>query len=78
MDCDVQQESMDFIFMKDKYETETVSTEAYAACVSDLETKVLEETVFFDMARENAISSIEALVCPWLEQLDEEYDISIK
>ena len=74
----VKQETMDFIFIKDKYETETVLTEAYSVCLSDLETKVLAETSLFDMAKENAVSSIEALICPWVEQVDGEYTVSIK
>lgn len=70
--------TLDYIFVKKKYETETVSQEAYKACVSDLESKSKKETMLLSMARENAISAMSALIEPWVNQIDKEYKVVIK
>ena len=66
---------MDYIFVKDKYETETVSKEAYSLCTADLERSANEQESLLVLARENARSTLEALLNPWLESLDDEYQI---
>ncbi|MCI6242416.1 MAG: DUF4230 domain-containing protein [Agathobacter sp.] len=68
---------MDFIFEKKKYDTETVSQEAYKACLKDLENKANENTLL-SMAKENAVNAITALVSPWVEQMNDEYTIEVK
>lgn len=69
---------LDFMFMKDKYETETVSKEAYKASIEDLQNKAEKEESLLSMAKENAISTVEALVKPWVEQMDNKYIVIIK
>lgn len=75
---DVDMAKMDFIFEKSKYETETVSQEAYKACLEDLEKRANSEDDLLSMAKENAVDSITALITPWVEQIDEEYSVKIK
>ncbi len=75
---DVDMAKMDFIFEKSKYETETVSQEAYKACLEDLEKRANSEDDLLSMAKENAVDSITALITPWIEQIDEEYSVKIK
>ncbi len=75
---DVDIAKMDFIFEKSKYETETVSQEAYKACLEDLEKRANSEDDLLSMAKENAVDSITALITPWVEQIDEEYSVKIK
>lgn len=77
-DVNVNMGTLDYIFMKDKYETETVSQEAYKACKQDLQNRVENETDLHKMAKENAIQSIEALFTPWIQQVDEEYEVEVK
>lgn len=69
--------TMEYIFIKEKYETETVSQEAYKASKQDLEKRVSQETQLQKMAKENAIASIKALFAPWIEQIDEEYTVEV-
>lgn len=76
-DVNVNMGTMEYIFVKDKYETETVSQEAYKASKQDLEKRVNEETELHEMAKENAIASVKALFTPWIEQIDEEYTIEV-
>ena len=78
IDCSVDQETMEFIFIKEKYETESVLVEAYKLCKEDLEEKVVESNSLFELAKENAVSSIEALLLPWIEQVDEEYVVTVE
>lgn len=75
---DVDMGTMEFIFEKDKYETETVTQEAYKACRADLEKKATGESTLLSMAKDNAIDAITALISPWVEQLDEEYTVEVK
>ena len=70
--------SMEFIFENKKYETETVSQEAYTASVADLEKKARAETTLLSMAKANAIDAMTALITPWVEQVKEEYTVEIR
>lgn len=70
--------TMDYIFTKDKYETETISQEAYKLCKADLKKRIEDEELLKHTARENAISSVEALFKPWIETVDKEYKVIIK
>ncbi|MBQ7924686.1 MAG: DUF4230 domain-containing protein [Lachnospiraceae bacterium] len=77
-ECAVVDESLDFIFEKSKYETETVFMEAEKYCKTDLETKVQAESSLYEIAKENAIASIKALVLPWMEQVAEQYVVTVQ
>lgn len=70
--------TLEFIFKDKKYETETVSQEAYKECIKDIQAKASQEKELLTMAKENALSTIEALIKPWVEQLDQEYTVEIK
>lgn len=70
--------TMDYIFTKDKYETETISQEAYKLCKADLKKRVESEKLLKETAKENAISSVEALFKPWIETVDKEYQVIVK
>lgn len=70
--------TMDYIFTKDKYETETISQEAYKLCKADLKNRIEDEELLKNTAKENAISSVEALFKPWIETVDKEYQVIIK
>ncbi len=77
-DIIVDIESLDFIFTKDKYNTQTELQAAYKLCVADLESKVGNENALFVMAKENARLTVEALIAPWIKQVDDEYFVEIK
>lgn len=77
-DTYVNMGTMDYIFMKDKYETETVSQEAYKACKKDLENRIKNETEFIEMAKTNATETVKALFTPWIHQVDEEYEVEVR
>ena len=69
---------MDYIFENKKYETETVSQEAYELCKTDLARREAKENDLMTLAKENAVTAVEALVDPWVQQIDGEYKVNIK
>lgn len=69
--------TMEYIFTKNRYETEDISQEAYKLCKDDLKERIEKENVLHDTARENAISSVEALFKPWIDAIDSTYTVEI-
>ncbi len=76
LDTVVDSGKLQYIFENDKYDNETVFSEAYSACQKDLDSRAASEKTLLDLANENAKQVIEALVMPWVEQIDEGYVIS--
>jgi preprotein translocase subunit SecF len=70
--------SLDYIFIKSKYNKETVSQEAYLASQNDLESRANDTVELEQMAKDNAVASVQALIQPWLDQLDEGYTVDIQ
>ena len=77
-DTNVDMGSMEYIFTDEEYNTETVSQEAYKASKSDLKKKADKETKLLSMAKDNAKNSVEALINPWVKQINKEYTVEIK
>lgn len=69
--------SLDYMFEKKKYETETISQEAYTLCTDDLKQKTENEEQFLEMAKDNAANCVKALIEPWVEQVNDEYVVTI-
>ena len=76
-DLTVDMGTLDCIFVKEKYNTEEVSEEAYAASKADLQKRIEEDNELFDLAKKNTIESVKALFVPWIEQVDEEYIVEV-
>lgn len=70
--------SMEFIFHKARYETETISQEAYQACLADLKREAAQQGQLLATARENAVAAVEALLSPWVKQYDGQYTVTIQ
>ena len=77
-DVKVNMGTMEFIFVQRKGEKEDVSQEAYKLCNKDLKERIQKESLILDSARQNTISSMEALFKPWIENLDNSYTVEIK
>ncbi len=76
-DINVDIASLDYIFMDDKANTETVSEQAYEKCIEDVTSEVDTEDAIYELAKENAQNIIEALIKPFINQLDAEYKLEI-
>lgn len=76
-DINVDIASLDYIFMDDKSNTETVSEQAYKKCIEDVTNEINTEDAIYELAKENAQNVIEALIKPFINQLDAEYKLEI-
>lgn len=63
---EVNEGSMDYIFLKSKYDTETTFAEALNACKKDLLEELKENSTFIETGKESARDTILALMEPFL------------
>lgn len=77
LDVNVDIASLDYMFVDDKANTATVSEQAYKKCLEDVENESKEESAIYELADQNAHNVIEALLSPFVEQADEEYQLQI-
>ena len=77
-DVDVDIASLDYIFMNNKANTQTVSEQAYKKCLKDVTKESNSTDEIYESARQNARNIVEALISPFVEQLDSEYKLEIK
>ena len=75
---DVDVASLDYIFMNDKANTSTVTGQAYKKCLEDVENKSSSEDAIYRLAGENAKDVMTALIHPFIEQLDDDYELTVK
>ena len=76
--ADVDENSLDYIFLKNSYETETIYAEAYNNCVKDLNNKAYNNDSLKKLAYENAVETIQALFKPWEQQLPKGYTVEYR
>ena len=77
-DINVDITSLDYIFIDDDANTETVSEQAYKKCIEDVTKETKTEDAIYKLAEENTKNVIQALINPFVTQLDEEYQLVIK
>ena len=76
-DSDVDIASLDYIFVNEKANNETVTQKAYEVCKEDVNNECSQEDAIYDLAQQNAKNVIEALIKPFVNQMDEEYVLVI-
>lgn len=76
-DVNVDIASLDYIFLNDDANIETVSAQAYQKCIEDVTNEVNGEKAVYELAQENARNIIEALIKPFICQIDAEYKLEI-
>ena len=69
--------SMDFIFYNSQKNESTVTQEAFKACNADVEEESEKQEAICELAKQNAVNVITALVQPIVAQADEEYQLSV-
>lgn len=69
--------SLDYIFMNEKANTSAVSQEAFKACEADVKQESEQQEAIFELAEQNAKNILSALITPFVEQLDAEYELTI-
>lgn len=70
--------SLDYIFQNKRANTSTVSEQAYKACIADVTEESEKEAAIYDFAEQNAKNIMKALVSPFIEQIDPDYESEIK
>ncbi len=76
-DINVDITSLDYIFENEKANISTVSEEAYKKCIEDVTVESNKENEIYELAKQNAKNIIEALISPFVEQFDNEYQLQI-
>lgn len=78
-DVYVDSGSLDYIFNSSKYNSETVSSEAYNAAYNDLQKKAAQDQSIIEAATDNAKVVEKELVEPWVNQADpdRQYDVEV-
>lgn len=70
--------TMEYIFQKEKYNTETVAEEAYRYAKQDLADKVSKDADLEACATEAAKAAERALIEPWVNQIDADKTYTVK
>ncbi len=70
--------TLDYIFVDDSANTETVSEEAYEACIEDVTQESSVQDDLFILAEQNAKNIIQAITVPLLEAGEETYSLIIE
>lgn len=76
-DVNVDITTLDYIFENEKANTSTVVEEAYKKCIEDVTNESGNTEAIYDLAEQNARNIVEALIRPFMEQLDEAYQLQI-
>ena len=78
MDANVDVSSLDFMFNNKKADTSGVTERAYKACQEDADRECSRCEAILELARENAVNTVEALTRPLVEQLYPEYTLVVE
>lgn len=70
--------SLDFIFYNEKADGSTISQQAFKVCEADVKKESKEQEAILELAQQNAVNVVTALVRPIIEQLDSSYTLSVK
>lgn len=77
-DTIVEAGTLDFIFEKEKYDTDETYNEAYQKCQNDLDQKAKSETDLLKTAQDNTEQVIKALTTPWIDQVYPDYKMEFQ
>ena len=69
--------TLEYIFEDDKYNNEKTFKKAYAKCQEDLDKRAESETKLLELAKDNAKQVVEAMIEPWVKQINDEYNVEI-
>ena len=78
IDVNVDFGSMDFIFVEEDAETETVAQRAYKACIADVNSECENEMDIYLLAQKNAEKIVKALVDPLVSTMNHQYELDIR
>lgn len=77
-EVNVDIKSLDYMFENEKADNSTVSERAYKTCIADATKESEKENAIYELAEQNAKNIMKALVKPFVEQFDSEYELVIE
>ena len=77
-EVDVDEKSLDYMFVKDSLNEAGISGEAYNLCIADVKEESERESTLYELAKENAVKTVKALLVPLIEQMDSEYAVEVQ
>lgn len=77
-DVNVDIASMDYIFQNGKANKSAITEKAYKSCIKDVGDESEKESAIYELAEQNAKNIMKALISPFVEQLDSDYELEIK
>ena len=69
--------TLDYMFVNDKANNESVMEEAFKVCKEDVSQESEGHPAIHDMARQNAINLLTALIQPVVDQFEQKYTLTI-
>lgn len=69
--------SLEYMYVNDKADESAITARAYPVCLEDVTNESKEEEAIYELAEQSAKNIVEALVNPFIEQLDSEYELEI-
>ncbi len=73
----VAPETLEYIFLDEKYNNPTIGTRSQALCLEDLKKKTANETLMMELARENTRREVEAMFGPFVNQFYSDYRFEV-
>lgn len=70
--------SLDYMYLEKVSDDEMITKRAYKACIADVEDESKNEIEIYELAEQNAINIVEALISPFIQQFGPEYELVIK
>ncbi len=70
--------SLDYIYLNKVSDDDMITKLAYKACLEDVERESKNEEQILELAEQNAVNIVEALISPFVQQYDPEYEIVIR
>ncbi len=69
---------MDFIFYNDSLNTSSITEEAFKACEVDVQAESEKQEEILNLAQQNAVNVVTALVDPLIQQADLDYTLIVE
>lgn len=70
--------SLDFIFCNNKADASSVTQAAFKACEADVQEESAQQDAILELAQQNAVNVVTALVNPLIEQADADYTLVVE
>lgn len=78
LETNVDASTLEFMIIDDFYNIPSITSTAQHTCISDLKSKLPADTIMFDLAKENTLKEVEAMVNPIVNQFYGQFKVTIE